>query len=109
MTGQSYTVSAFANTMRPWPLLLLPTLTLAVAAQSTSPKPATGSVTGHVYCADTNAPARMARVQLESVKDAEQRLASHPSPSSAMLVGGSVQTALDGTFVISNVLPARTT
>jgi hypothetical protein len=75
----------------------------------------------------------MARVQLESVKAADQRLASHPQPSagapvggmaqvtpasgasdrdmvqvtpaSDVPVGGILQTALDGSFVIPNVPP----
>jgi hypothetical protein len=90
--------------MRPWPLLLLPVLTLTATAQN-SAKPATGAVTGHVYCADTNAPARMAQVRLETVKDAEQRSATHPQPSYDLPAGGIVQTALDGSFVISKVPP----
>ncbi|HEX6494312.1 MAG TPA: carboxypeptidase-like regulatory domain-containing protein [Acidobacteriaceae bacterium] len=89
--------------MRHWSLLLLPVLTIAAPAQNSSAKSATGTVTGHVYCADTNAPARMARVQLESFRDAEQRTASHPSPSSDGPIGGIVQTALDGSFVIPDV------
>ena len=43
--------------MRLWPLLILPILTLVATAQNGSAKPATGTVTGHVYCADTNASA----------------------------------------------------
>jgi hypothetical protein len=88
--------------MRPWPLLLLPILALAASAQN-SAKLGTGTVTGHVYCADTNAPARMAQVQLEMLKDAEQRSTSHSQPTFGMPAGGIVQTALDGSFVIPNV------
>jgi hypothetical protein len=90
--------------MRRWPLLLLPFLALAAEAQNNAAKPGTGAVTGHVYCADTNAPARMASVQLESVKDAEDRGADRPfkySPPS----GGIVQTAFDGSFTFSSVPP----
>ena len=51
-----------AHSMRPWPLLLS-LLTLAASAQNNAPpNQATSTVTGHVYCADTNAPARMASV-----------------------------------------------
>jgi hypothetical protein len=89
--------------MRPWPLLLS-VLALAAAAQN-SAKPGTGTVTGHVYFADTNAPARMAQVKLETVKDAEQRSASHPESSHNLPVGGIVQTVLDGSFVIPKVPP----
>jgi hypothetical protein len=92
--------------MRRWPLLLLSLLTLVGIAQN-SAKPGTGTVTGHVYCADTNAPARMARVRLESVNDAQQHEGSNPQDSPDMPVGGIVQTALDGSFVIPNVPPGR--
>jgi hypothetical protein len=90
--------------MRLWPLLLLALPTLAAMAQN-SAKPGTGAVTGHVYCADTNAPARVAQVQLETVRDAEQRSAIHPQPSYNLPAGGIVQTALDGGFVIPKVPP----
>jgi hypothetical protein len=90
--------------MRPW-LLLLPLLALAATAQNNSAKPGTGTVTGHVYCADTNAPARGAQVQVETVKNTEHRLAGHGQASSDMPAGGIVQTALDGSFVIPNVPP----
>ena len=56
--------------MRLWPLLLS-VLALTATAQN-SAKPGTGTVTGHVYCADTNAPARTASVLLEPVKDAKR-------------------------------------
>ncbi|MDQ1451086.1 MAG: hypothetical protein QOK38_952 [Acidobacteriaceae bacterium] len=91
--------------MRPLPLLLLPVLSLAATAQNNSAKQGSGTVTGHVYCADTNAPARMAQVQLETVKDAEQRSAIRPQPSYNLPDGGIVQTALDGSFVIPKVPP----
>lgn len=94
--------------MRLWLLLLVPFLTLSAPAQSNSAKPGTGTVTGHVYCADTNAPARMARVQLESLHDEAERSASHSLRSSHVLLvpaGGVVDTALDGSFTLSNVPP----
>jgi hypothetical protein len=88
--------------MRNW-LLLLPLLTIAAAAQTnSSARHATGTVTGRVYCADTNAPARMARVQLESAKETS---GGNPQTSSDVPVGGIVQTALDGSFIIPNVPP----
>ena len=88
--------------MRPWPLLL-PFLTIAATAQSNpSARHATGTVTGHVYCADTNAPARMARVRLESAKESS---GNNPQSSSDLPVGGIVQTALDGSFIIPDVPP----
>jgi Carboxypeptidase regulatory-like domain len=88
--------------MRRWPLLL-PVIALASAAQTA--KPGTGTVTGHVYCADTNAPARMASVQLKRVKDAKSGAVAHAGPSVYAPVGGVVETALDGSFVIPNVPP----
>jgi hypothetical protein len=92
--------------MRPWPLLLIALSTLTATAQS-SAKPGNGTVTGHVYCADTNAPARMARVRLESANDPQLHEGRNPNPSSDMPVGGIVQTAIDGSFVIPNVPPGR--
>jgi len=82
--------------MRLWPLLL-PLFSLVATARSNSAKPATSTVTGHVYCADTNAPARMASVMLEPVRVVNE---------AGVVTGGShsqitmtaVQTALDGTF-----------
>ena len=91
--------------MRHCPLLLIPAVALAATAQTNSATPPTGTVTGHVYCADTNAPARGAQVQLETVKSTEHRLAGHGQASSDMPAGGIVQTALDGGFVIPNVPP----
>ena len=88
--------------MRPWPLLL-PFLTIAATAQTNpSARHATGTVTGHVYCADTNAPARMARVRLESAKETS---GGTPQNSSDLPVGGVVQTALDGSFIIPDIPP----
>jgi hypothetical protein len=90
--------------MRPWPLLFLPFLTLAASAQSSSAaKPGTGTVTGHVYCADTNAPARVASVQLEPVKDAKQSGASLFTGDAP--VGGIARTGFDGSFTLSKVPP----
>jgi hypothetical protein len=99
--------------MRNWPLILFPILTLTATAQNNAAKPGTGVVTGHVYCADTNAPARMAQVQLESAKAAEIRRGAHSRETwkpelrfaSDVPAGGIVQTALDGSFVIPNVPP----
>lgn len=87
--------------MRPWPLLLIPALTLA--AQTA--KPGTGTVTGHVYCADTNAPARMASVQLETAKQAAERGSSEPSRYEGLPAGGIVKTGFDGSFAFTNIAP----
>jgi hypothetical protein len=89
--------------MRRWPLLLLASSTLAATAQS-SGKPGTGTVTGHVYCADTNAPARMASVQLKPVKEIAPRPGTDPHDI-GLPANGVVETALDGSFAIPNVAP----
>jgi hypothetical protein len=91
--------------MRPW-LLLLSLLTIAATAQNnSSAKHGTGAVTGHVYCADTNAPARMVSVRLEPVEDASARRGAHPHSTPEEPANGVVQTALDGSFAIPKVSP----
>jgi hypothetical protein len=72
--------------MRRWPLLLIPVLTLASAAQNNlGTKRAATTVTGHVYCADTNVPARMASVMLEPVRVVdEEDLPNPPSTFSSL-------------------------
>jgi hypothetical protein len=67
----------------------------ATAAQP----PATGSITGHVYLGDSHLPARMAYVTLlpASAGDAKEKT---PAASSA-----TVQTGLDGAYLMNNVLP----
>jgi Carboxypeptidase regulatory-like domain len=102
-TSKSPALHLSPLSMRSWSLLLLPLLTLASVAQNNSTRPATGTVTGHVYCADTNAPARMASVQLEPVSHAEKQ--SGPQSFDKAPPGGVVQTALDGSFMIPNVAP----
>jgi hypothetical protein len=89
--------------MRPWIVLLLALCTHVISAQN-SAKPGTGAVTGHVYCADTNAPARMASVQLKPVKEAAPRAGADPHDT-GMPASGVVQTTLDGSFAIPKVAP----
>jgi hypothetical protein len=90
--------------MRPWPSLFLPFFTLAASAQNSSAaKPGTGTVTGHVYCADTNAPARVASVQLAPVKDGKRSgtsLFAGDAPA-----GGIARTGFDGSFTLAKVPP----
>ena len=88
--------------MRPWPLLFLAFCTLTATAQS-SAKPGTGTVTGHVYCADTNAPARVASVQLKPVKDAKRSRTSLLAGDAP--IGGIARTGFDGSFTLSKVPP----
>jgi hypothetical protein len=89
--------------MRPWPLLLALSA-IAVPAQTNSAKPGTGSITGHIYCADTNAPARMATVLLKPVKEVAPPPGTDPHDI-GMPASSVVQTALDGSFAIPNVAP----
>jgi hypothetical protein len=66
---------------------------------------ATGAVTGHVICADTNGPARLAHLVLQPVVDiaAVSKAGDHPRPISASVTA----TLLDGSFTISNVAPGN--
>jgi hypothetical protein len=64
---------------------------------------ATGTISGHVYCADTNAPARMATVMLEAVKEVD---GNKPGvKDGARIHATSVQTLLDGSFTMPKVSP----
>ena len=98
--------------MRPWPLLFL----LTAAAAQTPALPvraeATGSVVGHIYCSDTNEPARFAKVFLEPVPqepkltstDAASINAVAAKPSTAQRTD-TVSTTLDGSFSLAKVHP----
>jgi hypothetical protein len=86
-------------------LLLISVAALDLLAQATGP--ATGAVMGHVYCADTNTPARMTRVRLEPVHNSPASSDAAGPTSSEMAAGGIVQTAVDGSFMIPNVAPGR--
>jgi hypothetical protein len=92
--------------MRLWPLLLLALILIAASAQNDSaPKPATSTVTGHVYCADTNTPARLASVMLEPVRAVEEAGSHQGDSHGERLLLTAVQTTLDGSFVIPKVRP----
>lgn len=74
-----------------------------LCAQQTTAKPAGSTITGHVFLADTNGPARMATVMLQPAEvidatRAEKKLSKAVSSQS-------VQTLLDGSFTIPNVQP----
>jgi hypothetical protein len=109
--------------MRRWTLLVALTIACTVAAAQThtptapaAVAEATGSVTGHVFCGDTNDPARFASVSLEAVPAPTSPTAKPGAPADSesphaaqVSFGGgstiSVQTTLDGSFVLSKVKP----
>ena len=70
---------------------LLPTLALAQSQTAPSPEDL-GTVTGHITCADTQRPARLAEVRLLPAKT---RTAPYPS----------TETDMDGAYVIPNISP----
>ncbi len=80
-------------------LTLLLLASRLLPAQSPTPPPATGSITGHVYLGDSHLPARMAYVILLPV-DAAVGGDKKPTASTA-----TIQTGLDGAYVMPNVLP----
>jgi hypothetical protein len=91
--------------MKAAPVLLVFCALAAVSAaqQKRAPRPAGATVSGHVYCADTNTPARMASVilqpadQIDSIRPGEdQHISSH---------GEMIPTRLDGSFSIPHVEP----
>jgi len=82
---------------------------LVAATPSALPQNANGIVVGHVFCADTNSPARTAHVFLKATNDL---LAPHNTPPISpdggtleMSTVNSVQTLLDGSFTIRDVKP----
>jgi hypothetical protein len=66
---------------------------------------ASGAVTGHVICADTNGPARVAHVVLQPIVDTVQapKTGDRPRQISAAVTA----TLLDGSFTIPNVAPGN--
>jgi hypothetical protein len=88
--------------MRNSGLVLVAVAVFCSVAFAQKPAP-TGTVTGHVTCADTNTPARLAIVVLRPVPAAK----SSPEPSSKIkpVEARRVQTLLDGTFSIPSVTP----
>lgn len=89
-------------------------LASTAVAQTRTPAPAapvveaSGIVTGHVFCSDTNQPARFAKVSLEPVHaDATQAVKGVKIQGGSFTGNGviSVDTALDGSFTLSKVKP----
>lgn len=100
----------------PFVSVLLSVLLLSGAQGQVQPSAsgATGVVSGHVYCADTNGPARFASVALEPVSDvinaAAQAGRSRPQTTETakppvLTTVDNTQTGLDGGFTVSNLKP----
>jgi hypothetical protein len=62
----------------------------------------TGSVTGHVYCADTQKPARFANIRLQPVESQEVRFGVRFGRG-----GGFATTGSDGSFRITGISPGE--
>ncbi|WP_263381909.1 carboxypeptidase-like regulatory domain-containing protein [Granulicella arctica] len=90
-----------------WLLVVGCGLTWSMGAQqgrvARPPVVATGAVTGRVYCVDTNLPARLASVTLQTIDVKPEAAAGvREEPQVAMRT---YQTSLDGSFVIPKVRP----
>ena len=68
------------------------------------PPAATTTVSGHVYCADTNAPARMATVILQPAAAIDAIKPGEPGENISSS-GETTQTSMDGSFTIQHVAP----
>ena len=80
-----------------------------IVAQKTDANDPVGTLVGHVYCGDTNAPARFARVTLEAVQDQASPVNAPASAQGGGTASGStvstVETAPDGSFTMEKVKP----
>ncbi len=92
----------------PRPTLILVLLALAPAAPAQQIQP-TGTVTGHVFCADTHLPARLASVYLLSAANPNtspvkvSTMEDQPREAATNVL----QTVLDGSFTIPTVRPGN--
>lgn len=82
---------------------------LSAKAQQGGHAEAVGTVTGHVFCADTQRPARLAQVKLVRLPSvADLKLAGKSVPlTNGSLSGNPVETSLDGSYSIRNVKPGE--
>lgn len=81
-------------------------------SQATEQQEGTGTVTGRVFCDDTNAPARFASVMLEPVSDVSRAVEGAGRPRSSVTgqqpvlnTVNSTQTGMDGSFTVGNLKP----
>jgi hypothetical protein len=82
--------------------VLIATLaTSCIAPAQTTPAP-TGTVSGHVFCADTHTPCRFASVTIEAVPPAK---GDAPNTPTSKPRDYSTSTDLDGAFQITGVIP----
>ena len=80
-------------------------LSTSLGAQE-PPRPAVGMVAGHVFCSDTQRPARMAAVRLVRVPEkAEPAKGVRQPMDGGAPTGDAVETGLDGSYLIPNVKP----
>ena len=85
-----------------WSSVLIATLaTIGTMAAQTSATPS-GTVSGHVYCADTHTPCRFASVTIEAVPQAKENGPDAPNSNSHSYAAS---TDLDGAFQITGVPP----
>lgn len=92
-------------------------VTQAQSGTNASPTPSqlqpNGTITGHVFCADTSRPARFARVSLQPVSDPNKAkpnyapLSSTKAAPETTMLNSSVDTALDGSFTLTHVKPGH--
>jgi hypothetical protein len=89
------------------PLSILAAISLVASALQAQKKQPTTTVTGHVYLADTNTPARLATVMLEPARVLDNDPDPHPPKdrNAEMVYTSAVQTLLDGSFTIPKVAP----
>ena len=75
--------------------------------QVPTPPGSTGTITGHVFCSDTNEPARFAQVSLENIPTPSATKAEPTgfAPPTDTSSAGKVQTSLDGSFTLAHVKP----
>jgi hypothetical protein len=86
-----------------WSVVLLTNAAVIVTPTLGMAQAPTGAVTGHVYLADTNGPARLATVVLEDATPLDS--SSRPSSGSASIHMSTVKTLPDGSFAFAQVAP----
>jgi hypothetical protein len=91
----------------PIPVFIAGAISPFAIGQQSGKRSASATVTGHVYLADTNAPARLATVMLEPAQalDNDPDLHSPKDRSASLIYTSAVQTLLDGSFTIPKVAP----